>query len=87
MRIREGRRATDLQRETVASNGNGGASELEDSLGKLVKFDQRTKAANPGSSMPGSAQILIFTGVRYERGTSQPPNTRLDPTRPKRKRG
>ena len=87
MRIPEGRRATDLQRETVASNGNGGASELEDSLGKLVKFDQRTKAANPGSSVPGNAQILIFTGVRYERGTSQPPNKRLDPTRPKRKRG
>ena len=87
MRIREGRRATDLQRETVASNGNGGASELEDSLGKLVKFDRRTKAANPERSMPGSAQILIFTGVRYERGTSQPPNKRLDPTRPKRKRG
>jgi hypothetical protein len=76
-----------LQRETVASNGNGGASELEAGLGKLVKFDQRIKAANPGSSMPGSAQILIFTGVRYERGTSQPPNKRLDPTRPKRKRG
>ena len=64
-----------------------GSEQLEDSLGKLVKFDQRTKAANPERSMPGSAQILIFTGVRYERGTSQPPNKRLDPTRPKRKRG
>ena len=82
----EGRRATDLQRETVASKGMEERA-VEDSLGKLVKFDQRAKAANPERSVPGSAQILIFTGVRYERGTSQPPNTRLDPTRPKRKRG
>ena len=71
----------------MASNGNGGASELEDSLGKLVKFDQRRKAATSGAKKSGGAQILIFTGVRYERGTSQPPNKRLDPTRPKRKRG
>lgn len=87
MLTREGRRATDLQRETVASIGNGGARELEAGLGKLVKFDQRAKAAKAGATMPGNAQILIFTGVRYERGISQPPNTRLDPTRPKRKRG
>ena len=71
----------------MASIGNGEASQLEDSLGKLVKFDQRPKAATSGGANPGNAQILIFTGVRYERGTSQPPNTRLDPTRPKRKRG
>ena len=37
--------------------------------------------------MPGNAQILIFTGVHYERGSLQKPETRLDPTRPKRKRG
>ncbi len=64
-----------------------GSEQLEDSLGKLVKFDQRRKAVTGGAKKPGGAQILIFTGVRYERGTSQPPNTRLDPTRPKRKRG
>jgi len=75
-----------LQRKTVASNGNGGASELEGSLGKLVKFNQRQQAAKPGASAPGDAQILIFTGVRYERGTPQPPK-RLDPNRPRRKRG
>ncbi|WP_156461112.1 hypothetical protein [Devosia sp. Root436] len=56
-------------------------------MGKLVKFDQRPKADKGAASKPGNAQILIFTGVRYERGTSQPPNKRLDPTRPKRKRG
>ena len=71
----------------MASNGNGGTSQLEDSLGKLVKFDQRRKGASSGVTKPGNAQILIFTGVRYERGTSLPPTKRLDPTRPKRKRG
>ena len=72
----------------MASIGIGGASQLEDSLGKLVKLDTRPKAVKGGAEKtPGNAQILIFTGVRYERGTSQPPNKRLDPTRPKRKRG
>ena len=56
-------------------------------MGKLVKFDPRQKAVTSGVKEPGNAQILIFTGVRYERGTSQPPETRLDPTRPKHKRG
>jgi hypothetical protein len=56
-------------------------------LGKLVKFDQRRKAAQRGAKAPGDAQILIFTGVRYERQAPLPPTTRLDPTRPKRKRG
>ena len=64
-----------------------GERQLEDSLGKLVKFDSRRSAVTSRVVKPGGAQILIFTGVRYERGTSQPPNTRLDPTRPKRKRG
>jgi hypothetical protein len=64
-----------------------GSEQLEDSLGKLVKFNGRSKTATSRANRPGGAQILIFTGVRYERGTPQPPNTRLDPTRPKRKRG
>ncbi|MBU1336614.1 MAG: hypothetical protein ACK4G5_10750 [Devosia sp.] len=56
-------------------------------MGKLVKFDQRRKADTRGVKTPGDAQILMFTGVRYERQAPQPPTTRLDPTRPKRKRG
>jgi len=58
-------------------------------LGKLVKFDLRPRAAKAEASPAsfGPAQILIFTGVRYERGAYQSPTTRLDPTRPKRKRG
>lgn len=59
--------------------------ELEASLGKLVKFDRRRKPASAGRQSPGDAQILMFTGVRYERGT--PPTKSVDPSRPKRKRG
>jgi hypothetical protein len=58
---------------------------LEASLGKLVKFDQRQKPPVREARAGGSAQILLFTGVRYERGT--PPVTTIDPSRPKRKRG
>jgi hypothetical protein len=54
-------------------------------LGKLVKFDQRPKADKGGAKAPGDAQILMFTGVRYERGTPSP--ARLDPTRPQHRRG
>ena len=81
-----GRRMTGLQRETLLPMGLVGRY-WEASLGKLVKFDSRRNAVIGRAVKPGGAQILIFTGVRYERGTSQPPNTRLDPTRPKRKRG
>jgi len=82
-----GRRMTGLQRETLLPMGLVGRY-WEASLGKLVKFDQRQRAVK-GSAVPvaGNAQILMFTGVRYERGTLVPPDTRLDPTRPKRKRG
>lgn len=58
---------------------------LEASLGKLVKFDQRRKPPISRVRAGGSAQILLFTGVRYERGT--PPTSTIDPSRPKRKRG
>jgi hypothetical protein len=74
----------DLQHEPLLPLGHGGASNLEDSLGKLVKFDQRPKADKDGTKMSGDAQILMFTGVRYERGT---PPARLDPTRPQHGRG
>ncbi|MEO8683486.1 MAG: hypothetical protein ABI414_01460 [Devosia sp.] len=56
-------------------------------MGKLVKFDSRRRPAGIASKQTaGNAQILIFTGVRYERGTPLAPDTRLDPSRPKRKR-
>ena len=67
--------------------GTGERRIMEVGLGKLLKFEGRKDSASAGRQVSGDAQILIFTGVRYERGTSQPPNKRLDPTRPKRKRG
>lgn len=84
----EGRRTADLKRFPLLPMGLEGRKNLEASLGKLVKLDLRPKAdRSRGKKKPGNAQILMFTGVRYERGPLQPPTTRLDPTRPKRKRG
>ncbi|MCP8884277.1 hypothetical protein NIM87_12235 [Devosia sp. XJ19-1] len=54
-------------------------------LGKLLKFEGRKKSANAGIQSSGDAQILMFTGVRYERGTPSPPTNHSD-TRRKRKR-
>ncbi|WP_375449576.1 hypothetical protein [uncultured Devosia sp.] len=55
-------------------------------MGKLVKFDQHRPRIGTQPKPDGHAQILIFTGVRYERGTPVVPTNRLDPSRPKRKR-
>ena len=64
-----------------------GSEQLEDSLGKLVNFDRRRKPASAGMRSAGDAQILMFTGVRYERGTPPSPSKTMGPPRPKRKRG
>ncbi len=58
---------------------------MEASLGKLIKFEGRQTPASAGKQISGDAQILIFTGVRYERGTPPPPTNRSD-NRRKRKR-
>ena len=58
-------------------------------MGKLVQFENRGKGSAAPRDGPGTAgQILIFTGVRYERETG------ASPTKPtatssggKRKRG
>ncbi|MGV8854337.1 MAG: hypothetical protein ACOH2L_06790 [Devosia sp.] len=55
-------------------------------MGKLVKFDGRRRTLTTGKNSPVGAQILMFTGVRYERGTPALPTKTIDP-RPKRKRG
>ena len=80
----EGRRIIDMKRKPQPPMGPE-ERYLEDSLGKLVILDLQPVPPRDGAKKPGSAQILLFTGVRYERGTLPP--TRLDPTRPKRKRG
>ncbi|GEM_PF-727800 len=59
---------------------------MEVSLGKLLRFAGRKKSATDGTTTRGEAQILIFTGVRYERGTPPPPKSAEDSKRRKRKR-
>jgi hypothetical protein len=57
-------------------------------VGKLVQFESRPKAGNtakPGSAAP--AEILIFTGVRYERQTGDSPDKPSASSGGKRKRG
>jgi hypothetical protein len=42
-------------------------------LGKLVQFDRKGRHPKGRPISPGSAQIYLFTGVRYERdGTPLP---------------
>lgn len=60
---------------------------MEASLGKLLRFDRPKRATDSRGPLPGDAQIIFFTGVRYERGTPPPPKTGLEPGRRKRKRG
>jgi hypothetical protein len=55
---------------------------MEASLGKLLRFAGRKKSANDETTASGDAQILIFTGVRYERGT---PKSAVESKRRKRK--
>jgi hypothetical protein len=56
-------------------------------LGKLVKFEPRERPAMAAGKTCGNAQILLFTGVRYERASACPPGDLRDPSRPKRRRG
>ncbi len=71
----------------LPSLGTGEPNTLEASLGKLVKFELRERPAAAVGKPCGNAQILLFTGVRYERGTTCPPADLRDPSRPKRRRG
>jgi hypothetical protein len=55
-------------------------------LGNLVNFNGRRRRLRPKPPAQREAQILIFTGVQYQRGAPLP-GDRTDPARPKRKRG
>lgn len=57
-------------------------------LGKLVEFDRRRRDIRPRTSKQAPAEILIFTGVRYERGEAKEPDKPTSASsRTKRKRG
>ncbi|WIY53652.1 hypothetical protein O9Z70_03685 [Devosia sp. YIM 151766] len=55
-------------------------------MGKLLRFAAREKSTDDGTTRSGDAQILLFTGVRYERGTPPPTKTDAEAKRRKRKR-
>lgn len=56
-------------------------------MGKLVPFDKGRRPSRPQVATTDRGQILIFTGVRYERGGTPLPSGGNTPTRRKRKRG
>jgi hypothetical protein len=59
-------------------------------LGKLVQFDKRGRAAKHRPFQPGDGQVVMFTGVRYERPNAPPisgTTTPNPPAKPRRKRG
>jgi hypothetical protein len=57
-------------------------------LGKLVQFEMRRFGSKLEAPKPGESQVVIFTGVRYERRIVAPePGKPPASTGPKRKRG
>lgn len=56
-------------------------------MGKLVPFERTTRAAKSRPPASAEGQVVMFTGVRYQRGTPPLPDDGKTPARPKRKRG
>ena len=62
--------------------------QLEARLGKLVKMPKRGRADRPAGRAPETAEIVLFTGVRYERnGAPLLPNKPTGAASRKRRRG
>ena len=55
-------------------------------MGKLVNFERRKPAHTPREDHSQSAEILIFTGVRYERPETATPTKPTTSPGAKRKR-
>ena len=56
-------------------------------MGKLVPFERQAKARDSKVDRSGSAKILMFTGVRYERDAPTGPTKPTASSGNKRKRG
>ena len=41
-------------------------------LGKLVTFEKRRVERKDPTAKPAQAEIVLFTGIRYERGNGEP---------------
>jgi hypothetical protein len=71
--------------------GRPAPSQRRGKLGKLVQFERRAQGRAPGRpDRSTKAEILIFTGVRYEREAPVAPDVPSKPTPSrgvKRKRG
>jgi hypothetical protein len=70
--------------------GLGSVGERRGNLGKLVPFEKRSRADSGARPVapPTNAEILIFTGIRYERGTpTVPTKPPASSSGGKRKRG
>jgi hypothetical protein len=68
--------------------GIGPSAWRSDHVGKLVQFEKRGKGRGTAPPDPSSsAEILIFTGVRYEREGSTVPPKPTASSGGKRKRG
>jgi hypothetical protein len=50
-------------------------------------LDKRRRTAPPKGPSAGGGEVVIFTGIRYERGTEIDRAGDPPPARPKRKRG
>lgn len=67
----------------VARNGRY----AEARLGKLLSLDRRRRTAPPKTPPAGEGEVVIFTGIRYERRPDPGHAGDSPPARPKRKRG
>lgn len=56
-------------------------------MGKLVPFEKGRRLVRARLAAPPEGQVVIFTGVRYQRGVPVLPDDGRTPERPKRKRG
>jgi hypothetical protein len=56
-------------------------------LGKLLSLDRRRRTAPPKTPPAGEGEVVIFTGIRYERRPDPGHAGDSPPARPKRKRG
>jgi hypothetical protein len=75
--------------ESVALIWGPGAAPIwrRSELGKLVQFERKGKARADRPARSTEAEILIFTGVRYERDSGAKPTKPTASSGAKRKRG
>jgi hypothetical protein len=59
----------------------------EANLGKLVSLEKRRRPLRVKPAAGTEAQVVMFTGVRYQRDEPGVPTSDPSPKRPKHKRG